>query len=311
MSQGRTQHVWVDAAKGGAILLVVIGHAWRGLEAAGLLSAAPEGLFTAIDSRIYAFHMPLFFLLGGLFVVPSMCRRSVSAFVTGRVMRLLYPLVLWTYAFALAKVLAGEWANTPLTLGEMRLSPIPGQWHFWFLWALFLLNIGLLALRPALCSERWRRPAILTLLPAALLLATLPLPQTLHDWTNNALKFLPYFALGIGLGHFGTGALRAERFGLAYLAGGVLLLAAVPWLEAIGGLYLPTAIGLCLASVALAIAGTRHWPKAAGALAVLGRYSMIIFLSHTLFSAATRVALIHLGVGDVLLHMTAATATGW
>ncbi len=123
MSQGRTQQIWVDAAKGGAILLVVVGHAWRGLEAAGLLPGAPEGLFAAIDSRIYAFHMPLFFLLAGLFMVPSLCRRSVSAFVTSRVMRLLYPLALWTYVFALAKGLAGGWANTPLTLGEMRLSP--------------------------------------------------------------------------------------------------------------------------------------------------------------------------------------------
>lgn len=55
------RHAWVDATKGVAIILVVIGHAWRGIDAAGLLQTAPAGLFNVIDARIYAFHMPLFF----------------------------------------------------------------------------------------------------------------------------------------------------------------------------------------------------------------------------------------------------------
>ncbi|MGE4430081.1 MAG: acyltransferase family protein [Sphingobium sp.] len=46
---------WVDAAKGLGIILVVIGHVWtRG----------------AVRDAIYAFHMPLFFILAGYFAQP-------------------------------------------------------------------------------------------------------------------------------------------------------------------------------------------------------------------------------------------------
>lgn len=45
---------WVDNAKGIAILMVVLGH----------VSYMPE----AIHKVIYAFHMPLFFILSGLFL---------------------------------------------------------------------------------------------------------------------------------------------------------------------------------------------------------------------------------------------------
>ena len=48
-----------------AILLVVLGHVWRGLAFGGLV---PEGLFEAVDMRLYAFHMPVFFAASGFFL---------------------------------------------------------------------------------------------------------------------------------------------------------------------------------------------------------------------------------------------------
>jgi fucose 4-O-acetylase-like acetyltransferase len=48
---------WVDVAKGGAVGLVVLGHAWRGLYAGGLVSEEPLRI---LNDAIYAFHMPFF-----------------------------------------------------------------------------------------------------------------------------------------------------------------------------------------------------------------------------------------------------------
>ena len=54
---------WIDIAKGVGIILVVVGHAGRGLQSAGLTD---EGwLLPLMDRAIYAFHMPLFFVLSG------------------------------------------------------------------------------------------------------------------------------------------------------------------------------------------------------------------------------------------------------
>lgn len=58
---------WIDLSKGLGIILVVYGHVARGVNSAGL----DFDLFNQIDDVIYAFHMPLFFILSGYFFVKS------------------------------------------------------------------------------------------------------------------------------------------------------------------------------------------------------------------------------------------------
>ena len=55
----QTRLEWIEFAKGVGIILVVVGHAGRGLQNAGL--ADPRGVLPVLDQAIYAFHMPLFF----------------------------------------------------------------------------------------------------------------------------------------------------------------------------------------------------------------------------------------------------------
>lgn len=56
--------IWIDNAKAIAILLVVVGHIIQ-------FMYSPEGFDQNIVFRyIYAFHMPLFFLLSGLVTKP-------------------------------------------------------------------------------------------------------------------------------------------------------------------------------------------------------------------------------------------------
>ena len=60
---------WVDYAKGIGILLVVFGHVNRGLQAAGII----------MPSKLYHFHMPLFFFCLACFLL-SRLRRKESCF---------------------------------------------------------------------------------------------------------------------------------------------------------------------------------------------------------------------------------------
>jgi fucose 4-O-acetylase-like acetyltransferase len=59
---------WVDTAKGTGIILVVYGHVIRGLHSAAIVS---EQMFYFSDTLVYSFHMPLFFVLAGLFFTRS------------------------------------------------------------------------------------------------------------------------------------------------------------------------------------------------------------------------------------------------
>ena len=65
---------WVDYAKGLGIILVVYGHISEGVFNAGM--TMNRSLYTTIDTIIYSFHMPLFFLLSGLFFTSSLTKRG-------------------------------------------------------------------------------------------------------------------------------------------------------------------------------------------------------------------------------------------
>ena len=67
---------WLDAIRGIAIVLVVFGHVWRGLESSGLI--ASQTLFQSLDRAIYLFHMPVFFILSGLLFERTVKRNGVA-----------------------------------------------------------------------------------------------------------------------------------------------------------------------------------------------------------------------------------------
>ncbi len=85
---------WVDVAKGIGIFLVVEGHVLPGLQSAGLLPTDEQspGL-RFLHDWTYAFHMPLFFFLSGLFVLRS-AQGGLARFLDGKLRTVLYPYLL-------------------------------------------------------------------------------------------------------------------------------------------------------------------------------------------------------------------------
>lgn len=302
--------IWVDAIKGLAIILVVFGHTWRSCEVAGVFNTAPDGLFSAVDMRIYAFHMPLFFMASGFFVLASLRRSQPFAFFLSRVQRLIWPLFLWTYIFIASKLAAGTLANDPLQIEARMVLPIPAQWQFWFLWALFVMHMGLLMLRPALMSERIERVTLWGLLLVNLVILTQNLPFSVYYWTNSALRFFPFLLLGMLMGSYGQLRPHGRRAGVLALGTAAALIALVPLFP--NALLLSTVLSgaICVALVvglswlALALPGLGRL------LAWFGGASMIIFLSHTLFAAPMRMVLLKVGITSLPLHVVLGTAAG-
>ncbi|MGV3574842.1 MAG: acyltransferase family protein [Devosia sp.] len=100
---------WVDAARGFGIVLVVFGHVWRGIWQAGILD--DPVLFAGIDAAIYLFHMPLFFLVSGMFFEKSVLRDGATASTLRRFETLLHPLVLWSWILAAFLLVAGSFTT--------------------------------------------------------------------------------------------------------------------------------------------------------------------------------------------------------
>ena len=270
----------LDVAKGIGIILVVIGHAWRGLDSAGMIGS-PD-LFRVIDTLIYNFHMPLFFLLSGMTYQAWALKRPTPEAAFSRVTRLLWPLVLWSYIFAAARLAAGDAANAQVSGWQgLAFFPLPPRDHFWFLWALFLQHLAVLALLRAAGGPL---PAtVWAALAAVLILGSSFTPVGLNAWTFGALTYAGAFLTGLALGPGGLPAKGVTTLAIAAVAF-VGLQAASFYIPA--SLLTAQVLGILLSLAFLAIvrmACTTGPSAVLRLLAYLGVSSMGIHLAHTIF----------------------------
>lgn len=284
----RPRDVSLDVAKGVGIILVVIGHAWRGLESAGMIG--DPWLFRLVDTLIYNFHMPLFFLLSGITFQDWALRRPVGEAAISRVTRLLWPLVLWTYLFTAARLAAGDAANTEVTgLQSLVFFPLPPRDHFWFLWALFLQHLAILALIRFVTGPlpAWAWAA----LAAVAVVGSSVTPVGLNAWTVGALTYAGAFLTGLALGQTGWRPQGAPAF---LTAAGLFLALQAASFQLPQTLMTTQLLGIVLALAALVMIQVLSCGASGGVirlLAWLGVASMGIYLAHTIFSAGTRAVL--------------------
>ena len=302
----RTRDISLDVAKGVGIILVVIGHAWRGLETAGMIGNA--WLFRLVDQVIYNFHMPLFFLLSGMTFQSWALRRPVGEAAFSRVTRLLWPLVLWTYLFTAARLAAGDAANTQLSgIESLFFFPLPPRDHFWFLWALFLQHLVVLALirfvTGPLSAPAWAGLAALVVLGSSFT------SVGLNAWTFGALTFAGAFLAGLALGQT---TFRPSGPLAFLLAAAVFLILQAASFQIPASLLTTQVLGIILSLAALTMILILSRGPATGAirlLAYLGAASMGIYLAHTIFSAGTR-AVLGRFTPDLTAHMILGTLAG-
>jgi len=288
--------LWIDTARGLGIILVVYGHVLRGQYHAGLLAWTPAVALQ--DRAIYAFHMPLFFLLSGLFAGAHI--RSRGEFVRRRLVTIVYPYLLWSVIQTVLTMGAGHLANGHHQLADLELIGTDPIGQFWFLYVLAMLQILLLL----------PRPLFLLMVPvgivAYLLFGNGPLPA-------RAAWYLPFFATGVLVGRSGLeAALRTARAGLVWLVAGAgafaALLATMPLL---GG------IAAALAQYAVAGAGivatlglARLLDGRIALLPTLGIASLAIFVLHVICAAALRAGLDHIGMHQPAVAVALVTAGG-
>lgn len=268
-AEARGRLAWLDAAKGIGILLVIIGHIWTG---------------GVVRDDIYAFHMPLFFLLAGYTARPKQPR----AFLLTQWRTLAVPYI----AFLVTLVLADQ------AIEHLRgLYPIFRNWHqalwamlvggselrgpftiFWFVPCLMIARIvqnALLLLWPSPRNWRWVAAMALSL-AIGLWLGTVTNFSPLGLLTVPvALPLLWLGSLWRPLDHHGKMLAAAVVASATCLA----LLHLMPLNMKIGDygdpiVSLPLAILLCMGVVGVA----KMLP--CSFLGALGRRSLVIMFLH-------------------------------
>ncbi|EXF47462.1 acyltransferase [Pseudomonas sp. BAY1663] len=301
------RNVWVDYAKAIGIILVVYGHAARGVFNAGL--PMDEARFVLVDSIIYSFHMPLFFFLSGLFFFDSLQKRGRGGLIINKVDTIVYPFIVWSLLQGLIEVVLSNYTNGQVTLTEvLSLLWLPRA-QFWFLYALFLVFV--------VCAFLYARADRRYFLPLVALFGVLFVFQqdlTVNNMTRFILGNTVFFALGVWfneikafflarctqlMAFFGVLFIVGQylfhvTFGLNYTDGGlpVLALATI-------SIFFMVALSMWLGRFRV------DW------FLFIGASSMTIYLMHILAGSGVRVILSKfMGIDSVVLHLVLGTVIG-
>ena len=131
---------WVDYAKGIGIILVVYGHLLSSGYHAGL--SIPRHFFELSDSIVYTFHMPLFFLLAGLFVEGSLQKRGAWEYLKDKLLRIAYPYFVWSILQMSVEIFFSSQTQRGAGISDI-LAIVYRPWgQFWFIYALLLMHIA-------------------------------------------------------------------------------------------------------------------------------------------------------------------------
>jgi len=289
----------LHAAKGLGIILVVLGHI-------DMPDIQPR-IWTLAREVIYTFHMPLFMVVSGvLFAMkqnPILSGHGYLAFIRKKAGRLLLPYMSITLILLLLKFTAAKFftLSSPVArdiLSYIFLNPLGGFSNIlWFVYTLFVIFMLFPLLRLIVQNE-------LLLFAVTILLSFLPWPHVFC--LDLAFQYLPFFTAGCLLHKMSfledvrpsTGIVLPLCLYLVFFAMRTHVSS-----FALASQTLSIALGVsgCLVCIAVAalMAGKTRFPTAT--IAALGMYSGGIYLLHTIFMGAAKVALtqvLHLGTPE-------------
>ncbi len=130
---------WVDYGKGIGIILVVYAHLLSSGFHGGL--NIPGRFFVLSDSIVYSFHMPLFFLLSGIFVEGSFQKRGARDYIFDKFSRIAYPYLIWSVLQVSVEVIFSSQTQNGTSLKDLLAIPYRPWGQFWFIYALFIMHI--------------------------------------------------------------------------------------------------------------------------------------------------------------------------
>ena len=292
----RTREKWVDDVKVIACILVVLGHFFQSMTKANIL---PENdLYGWFNTTIYYFHVPLFFICSGYLYQKYSKVNSVGSWyrnVAKKALALGVPYVTFTTAtWVLKKVFSSSVNDQIGGLGDtMFLHPTAPYWYLYALFFIFLVT-------PTFSSVKVATVGIIVALAAKVLILT-GMGYSVYA-VSTVLSNEIWFVLGMSICAFDIQLKGKSKQGTI---GGLLFIALsiVVYTAKISGSVIPFAIGLlaCVAVILMVAGGEKR--RFGRGMDFLAKYTMPIFLMHTLFAAPMRSVLLKLGIGSSVIHV--------
>lgn len=278
---------WLECIRGGAILLVVLGH---------LTLIGGQGAYSDV---IYTFHMPLFFALSGfLYGYHELrCFQSPGKFLRKKLIALGIPYLIFSVFYIFFDLALQKFVqtNTVITLKDavaLLWNPVA---HYWFLWVLLLYFAVV-----ACCGNTNRKLQILTLVGFAVTLLENTLMQGMRSAYHHGLAYFFYFAaaglIGTAFAEKGIKEIAPSiATGALLLVSGTAFVLLIWQNETLENTAIRATLLRILGIVAFStgvifVSGVPLFKKT---LMKIGRDSWYIYLLHSYFLCAARLGLKH------------------
>ena len=293
----RSRNITIDILKGICILLVVLGHYYPSTVA---------DWYRDIIQIIYRFHMPAFMWVSGfLYILTLKDHESYGHFQMRKAQRLLLPYIIVSALIVTIKYLnqGAMFVESPVTIRSyLNIFYLPEAGHFmWYIWALVLIFL----IVPFFRTPRSR--LILLLISAIPYAVSTKLPEIFC--LNQALRYLPYFALGMvscDLTPKFAHPIRSIKKRYCVLAAAILLTTVIVLFYYCNPTENKIAEYACgifgLSAVALLSYAYSHSALSTKFIIVIGDASFIIYLFHTTLQGFGKAVLKKLCASGITLH---------
>ena len=257
----------------------------------------PENdLYEWFETTIYYFHVPLFFICSGYLYQKYSKVNSVGSWcknVAKKALALGVPYVTFTTAtWVLKKVFSSSVNDQIGGLGDtLFLHPTAPYWYLYALFFIFLVT-------PTFNSVKATIVGLVVALSAKALILTGGYGVYA---VSTILRNEIWFVLGMSICAFNVQLkdrkVQGTIFGLLFV-----ILSIVVYTAEIGGSAISFAMGL-LACVAVILMVAEFEQKFGRGMDFLAKYTMPIFLMHTLFAAPMRSVLLKVGIENAVIHV--------
>ena len=292
---------WIDNLKIFACVLVVLGHLFQSMVAAGLMD---DGLmYQWFNKTIYYFHVPLFFICSGYLYQKYSDTSTFSRWgsnVFSKAVALMIPYFVFSVITWILKNSFADSVNqkTDGLLVSLFCNPIS---PYWYLFALFFIFVFIPVMKGKISTATVLIIAVVTkiftLIPTGFNIYVLEI----------ILGNIIWFVLGMCLVKFDTVTVFKKKLFLFLALPMAALFDVFSVILAKSSDYVPAfsflmGLAACFVFVVLAVQADNL--SISGRISDLfAKYTLPVFLLHTIFAAAFRSILFKLGVTNLYLHI--------
>lgn len=304
----KKQIIWVDNVKVIAIILVALGHLLQGLIKADIIQQSFALSF--FNMFIYTFHVRLFFICSGFLYQKTTAVTNLSSYkhnVLKKIIALGVPYLIFSAASYLLKTVFANSVNTQTEdfLNALFIKP---EAPYWFLYTLLIIFL----ITPT--AKNKKSAGILFAVSAVFFTVAVATLKYFYHYElyvqliYTTVSYLIWFTLGILLASINTEKIFSPFAVLSFIASGVLTyLILIKKISAGTGLSLIIDILACYGVIGF-IGWLYKKNKQTPVFGFLSKYTMPIFLMHTIFAAGIRAVLLKINITNSAVHILAGLA---